>query len=276
MSQRVFKSVTWTGSQFLAIGENTRLSANPTIYTSSDGVLWKGQSRPGDPLSLSAVKSIGTQLVAVGSGTILTSTDGVSWISQSFSPYAYLNDVASFGNQLITVGSTGAIIQQTSQRSYLMVSGAAILTSADGVSWLNHPLEGILGEPTRLSSTNTDGNDILSVTSTGKALVAVGNHGIIITSQIEPTSIKSRSAPVNPEMSLRIVGANLEVVLPYSGIKDVKVEIYDLSGHKKGFFKESNSKNRVSFSLQGFERGVYVLKSEYAGKRTVREFTLVR
>ncbi|MEO7426868.1 MAG: hypothetical protein ABI036_16900 [Fibrobacteria bacterium] len=274
MSQKVFKCVTWTGSQFLAIGENTRLYANPTIYTSSDGVLWKGQTRSGESWSLTSVKSIGSQSVAmVSDSTILTSSDGISWTSHSFSPSAYLYDVASFGNQIIAVGSTWATIQQ----GVLMVAGATILTSADGVSWINHPMEGILGEPTRLSNENTlDGNALLSVTSTGTTLVAVGNHGIILTSQIEPIPVKFRGAPVNPDISLRLVGAHLEVILPNSGTKDAKVEIYDLGGHKKVFAKESISDNRISLSLRGFERGVYVFKTEFTGKHFVREFSLVR
>ena len=113
-------SVTWTGSQLVAVGY-----AN-TILTSSDGVTWtprnSGMTNVFPLPNLNSVTWTGNQLVIVGSGgIILTSPDGVTWTLQLSGITSDLNSVTWTGSQLVAVGYA-----------------SPILTSSDGVTWIPH------------------------------------------------------------------------------------------------------------------------------------------
>ncbi len=96
-------SVTWTGSQFVAIGTGT--------LTSADGITWT-KARAGSPLQPSLTSAIwtGSQFVAV-SHSIYTSPDGIQWTAR----YTYglggsINGIAWSGDQLVGVGASGVIV----------------------------------------------------------------------------------------------------------------------------------------------------------------------
>ena len=108
-------AITWTGSQFVAVG------ALGTILMSPDGATWTSHNQA--PTSdLAGVTWTGGELVAVGSvGTILTSPDGATWTSHNQAPTSNLAGVTWTGGELVAVGSVGTI-----------------LTSPDGLTWTSH------------------------------------------------------------------------------------------------------------------------------------------
>ncbi len=109
-------SVTWSGTQFVAVGESG------VILTSPDGNVWTARIS-GTSNTLNAVIKAGSQLVAVGAGgTILTSSDGVTWVVRSSGTSVTLNAATWTGSTIFVVG-------------YSMVT----LSSSDGIVWANVP-----------------------------------------------------------------------------------------------------------------------------------------
>ena len=100
-------AITWSGSQFVAVGD--------TILTSPDGHTWTAQNTGSSDL-FKGVAGSGSQFVAVGD-SIVTSPDGHTWTSQSASTSSELYAVAGSGSQFVAVGYS------------------SILTSPDGQSW---------------------------------------------------------------------------------------------------------------------------------------------
>ena len=117
-SGKLLSGVTWTGTQFVAVGEGG------TIVTSPDGLSWTLQAS-GTANQLQAVGASGSRLVATqyNSTTVLSSPDGVSWTSHPTSADVQsLVGVAGSATQFVAVGTTTS-------------SGGAVLTSPDGVTW---------------------------------------------------------------------------------------------------------------------------------------------
>jgi len=115
---KLLGGVSWTGSQFVAVGEGG------TIVTSPDGITWTLQAS-GTPNQLAAVGASGTRLVVTESNStmVLTSPDGVTWTSRPTSNSVQsLGGVAGSGTQFVVVGTTTTF-------------AGAVLTSPDGVSW---------------------------------------------------------------------------------------------------------------------------------------------
>jgi photosystem II stability/assembly factor-like uncharacterized protein len=111
-------SVTWTGSQFVAVGiGRTPDYGYPLLFTSPDGLNWTDRS-PTDQQGkvLYDVIQAGNKTIAVGDGITLITTNGVDWtvhaIPKSIGVYA----LAWSGNKLIGAGN-------------------GILTSSDGINW---------------------------------------------------------------------------------------------------------------------------------------------
>lgn len=108
------RAVTWTGTQFVAVG------MMGTILTSPDGVTWTPQTS-GTTQAFSAVGSTSTLIVActvggsAGSG-IYTSTNGVIWTYSSTTP-TDCNSIINAGGQWVAGGNTG------------------IATSTNGTTW---------------------------------------------------------------------------------------------------------------------------------------------
>jgi hypothetical protein len=138
------ESIVWSGSQFVAVG------ANGTILTSPDGNTWTSRTS-GTTNYLESIVWSGTQFVAVGvNGTILTSPNGITWTSRAYATNTLLG-IAWSGTQFVAVGVNGTI-----------------LTSPDGVTWAN-----------RTSGTT---NILRSIVWSGTQLVAVGSGGKILAS----------------------------------------------------------------------------------------------
>src|SRR5713226_7655852 len=97
------KAISWTGSQYLVVGNNIE------VLSSSDGLQWSsGTTGSFGPLSLDDVVWAGNQYVAVNSfGHIYTSPDGASW-SDRFATSGG-RAIAWSGSLLVAVGDVGQI-----------------------------------------------------------------------------------------------------------------------------------------------------------------------
>jgi hypothetical protein len=153
-----FNDATWTGSQFVVVGNSG------AVLTSPDGATWTPQTIPAtNSPTLDGIASSGTRLVAVGTqsvsgnnqGLILTSSDGVSWTAVPGTFQATLSAVVWSGSQFVAVGST--LGQSNAQ--------AIALTSPDGVTWTNT----LISQP-GLSA-------LADIAWNGSRFVAVGNGG---------------------------------------------------------------------------------------------------
>ncbi len=125
---RSFYGITWSGSQFLAVGEVWDPSTstwNATVASSQDGSEWVYRSL-GRLGLLFDVTWTGGQFVAVGytgvwgisTGLIATSPDGIKWATRRFDSASYLRAVSSVGRAIIAAGDDGII-----------------LTSGNGIDW---------------------------------------------------------------------------------------------------------------------------------------------
>ncbi len=142
-SAAVLKGATWTGTQFIAVGNSG------TILTSPDGTTWTPQTS-NTTQGLNGVAACGTAHAAVGnSGTVLSSSDGVAWTVRASGVTQTLRRVRCVNNQLVTAGAS------------------AILFSADGATW---------------SQAQTDFLDFFDVAGSVGRIVAVGGPGLIVTS----------------------------------------------------------------------------------------------
>jgi hypothetical protein len=140
----VLYGITWSGTQFVAVD-----GAYGAIFTSPDGVTWTARVS-GTTNPLFSIVWSGTKFVAVGwDGTILTSPDGINWTSRISGTLDILQGVAWSGTQFVAVGR-----------------GGASLTSPDGVTWTVH----------------ASGANLNSVIWSGTQFVAVGWGGAILTS----------------------------------------------------------------------------------------------
>jgi hypothetical protein len=74
------RSVIWSGSQFVAVGEGRDGDHDfLLILTSPDGTNWTDRSIHSTWIALSDVIWTGSQFVAVGGNVIVTSSDGINW-----------------------------------------------------------------------------------------------------------------------------------------------------------------------------------------------------
>ncbi len=111
------ESVTWNGSQFVAVGGISISYASgefQTIMTSSDGTNWASITSS----SNHALKSViwnGSQFIAVGyGGAILTSISGTDWTEIDSPTVHDLNDIVLYKNQYIVVGDSGLMLRGVS------------------------------------------------------------------------------------------------------------------------------------------------------------------
>ena len=96
--------VTWSGSQFLAVG------ASGLVLTSPDGVTWTRRTWRQFPSLLDVTWGC-NQFVAVGwNGVILNSQDGVQWAENFLWPGIYLDGVTWGNNRFVAVGQNGIIL----------------------------------------------------------------------------------------------------------------------------------------------------------------------
>lgn len=143
-------SVTWSGNQFVAVGDNG------VILSSVDGIVWTLRASDANIELYGAAWGNG-QFLAVGyenqspnavgvSNVILSSSDGVTWTPHQASDLLY---GVTWGNgQFIAVGMRGAI-----------------LTSLDGLTWASHEAG--------------TGDSLQSVAWNGRHWIAVGGEIIL-------------------------------------------------------------------------------------------------
>lgn len=157
--------VTWTGSQFVAVG------GVGTILTSPTGSAWTTRSIPSvtNP-TFNGVVASGTRIVAVGSQSsgllpgalIMTSTDGgVTWTVVPNAFQGTLYSVVWSGSQFVAVG--GDNIGDPGKQ-------AIALTSPDGITWTNSSIA-LLGL-----------NTLYDIAWNGSSFVTVGAAGAAISS----------------------------------------------------------------------------------------------
>lgn len=155
-ADKSLQEVFWTGSQFIAVGENG------AIVTSPDGIAWTLRSSGVTSTLYGAAASL-SRLVVVGtSGTIVTSDDnGVTWSPQSSGTTYRLNSVAWTGAEFVAVGSNGKAFR-----------------SSDGLTWNEQPTpynDVLFGsDPFHLKS--------ILWTDSGGRLITVGERGLVTTS----------------------------------------------------------------------------------------------
>lgn len=177
-------SVTWTGSQFVAVG------GIGLVLTSPDGITWTERtSHYGNPLR--SVIWADTQLVAVGAEGVIVSKDGVDWsVPENGRIQWGPESIVWTGTRFVAVGGRGLVMTSTDARSWqvhrlgiefdmnsvtwtgrqFVAVGdiGSVYTSFDGVEWAR-----------RVSGFHSD---LQSVAWTGSRLVAVGYNGVILTS----------------------------------------------------------------------------------------------
>ena len=148
----VYRSLASSGKETVVVGQSG------IIRTSADLKQWDSQTNG----SLNAVfdmVSTDNQTVAVSEhGEILTSYDGRSWASHNSGIISNLYAITWTGSQLVAVGGE---ISAT--------SGGVIMSSTDGINWINRTPAGSLGLLT-------------DIAWTGSQLIAIGAKGLLLTS----------------------------------------------------------------------------------------------
>jgi hypothetical protein len=111
-------SITWTGSQLVAVGSS--------ILTSSDGIAWTLRK---SGVSLNALCWTGHTIVAVGNqGSIMNSTDGINWTTvqsgTDFNLYsiASMRQASSAECQIVAGGLNGTILTSSEIQTALRIS----------------------------------------------------------------------------------------------------------------------------------------------------------
>jgi len=104
--------VSYGSGIFVAVGESG------SLYTSSDGTVWKERSSGTDQSLRDVAHGNGSFVAVGGGGTILSSPDGVTWTKRDSGTGHDLNGVGYGRGIFVAVGDHGAI-----------------LTSSDGATW---------------------------------------------------------------------------------------------------------------------------------------------
>ena len=192
--------VTWSGTQFIAVG------ANGVILSSPDGISWSSRDS-GTPKGLLSVIWTGDQFIAVGYGVnnenvIVTSPDGNEWTVRESGYPRWLTDVCATDSMIVAVGGhSGPIILTSSDaehwnrqhagddidsvydwfgvtastnlfvavgRTFRPEGGSAVISSSDAVSWtLRAEVDTVL---------------LKKIAWSGNEFVAVGHKGGVVTS----------------------------------------------------------------------------------------------
>jgi hypothetical protein len=269
-------SVTWTGSQLVAVG-----SFN-AIRTSPDGITWTERGSSTFNENLISVTWTGTQLLAVSDfGRSYTSPDGIAWTSHNTIQGEYPRSVAWTGAQFVAVGKFGSILtspdgstwtsrgtQSTTQLesviwtgTQLVAVGNTIATSPDGITWtvIN------AGVPVSLKC----------VIASGSRLVAVGGGGTILTATENSSSIKIRPRS-RGELSLRLTSSYLFCIPPSRlGNQKTRVSIYSIDGGKE-MESWAWAGREIKVPIDRLARGRYVLGLTAAGMGIAEPFEIAR
>jgi hypothetical protein len=148
------RAITWTDSQYIAVGDNG------TILSSSDGVSWSDRS-PVITDDFEGVAGKNNNIVVLGRRYICSSIDGGNtWIKQQ---WGCANDIVFNGETFVIVGC-----------------GGYIETSKDGTTWT-------------IQNSGTS-KDILSIAFGQNQFVTVGSNGTILTSPSVSSEINRKSS----------------------------------------------------------------------------------
>jgi len=305
------ESVTWTGSQFVTVGNifdgnasSTNYSDPCPILTSPDGVTWTSRSLgTGVSYALSSVTWTGSKLVAVGlnnlsgAGALLTSSDGITWTSPSLSVSEGLSSVIWTGNQLVAVGGGGIILTSsdgttwtirssgvqsdlnsvtwTGSQLVAISSGGTVVTSSDGVTWESFSSYGLSnGQPLYPESITWTGSKLFTVgnqISTGTGYPQ--NLGNLLTSSQTPSGLVPN---INPQsfLSLKLSSSQLFATLPnsFSGSSS-EAAIFSVSGNRL-IEAPLGSKNSFSLPTRDLCQGSYILEVKSPSNRIVQPFSI--
>lgn len=195
LSTNNLEAITWGKAQFVAVGGSPG-SAAPVILASPDGVTWTQRSAPGSK-ALMDIACSEELFVAVGSDTILTSSDAVTWSEQSIPAVDNgFNSVIWAGNQFIAVGRTQG-------------SEPMIVTLPDGKGGMKRYINPAKHADAGLISTSLDGvtwtrravsasETLEDIAWSGDQFVSVGGN-TILTSPDAITWIEQKS-PVSGQL----------------------------------------------------------------------------
>jgi hypothetical protein len=143
----IFRSVTWTDSLLVAVGENGIIRSSP------DGITWTNHTS-GTTLDFYSVYRRGGLYVVAGEYCIYTSSDCVTW-TRRLSPTIRAYSIVWTGSRYIIVGG----------------SGYWRYFSSDGITWSGIHVE-----------SESEGIDFYSMVWTGSQIVSVGSSGSVVTS----------------------------------------------------------------------------------------------
>lgn len=187
-------AVTWTGTQFVAVGQN--IWGSYVCLTSPDAGTWATAGTwPSQGAVIGGVAWSGSQFVAVdNTGSVYTSPDGSAWTTHA-AGFAFSGNVLWTGSQFVAAG-------MVLQSPYTKLIG----TSADGVTWTQH------------GAGTTQGQ--MAGVWTGSQLVFVGNGGAVLTSPDGNTWALHTTGPDSPMFGISWSGAQFVAVGDTGAIYD--------------------------------------------------------
>lgn len=247
------RSVVWSGSQFVMVGDkNFGSSAPPLIATSPDGLAWTRRSwtPTQDPDTLADVAASGNRLTVVGlNGSLASSSDGgLTWVNETGGAGTSFSGVADSGSVRVAVGRDGSYagrVLVNSGAGWLAVTSglgnfypnrvtwsgsrfvavgaggiggqAVVATSADGATWTRVDI------PTLVVPANFK---LVAVAQVGGVLYAAGDnastkHVIVRSEDQGATWTQAYSATTTGNAMLAGIAASADRVVTVGGVKSV-------------------------------------------------------
>jgi hypothetical protein len=165
-SSQAWRSVTHGGGLFVAVAENSNVSA-----TSTDGINWTQRTLPSTQLWISVTYGNGLFVAVAWGNVAATSTDGINWIQRTL-PSSQIWYSVTYGSGLFVTVAWGNVAA----------------TSTDGINWIQRTLP---------SSQNwfsvTYGNNLFVAVSDNSNVAATSTDGINWTSRTLPSAQVWRS-----------------------------------------------------------------------------------
>jgi len=247
------KSVVWTGSQFVMVGDkNFGASAPPLIATSPDALAWTRRTwnPTQDPDTLADVAAGGNRLTVVGlNGSLATSSDGgLTWANETGGAGTSFSGVADNGSVRVAVGRDGSyagrVLVNSGAGWQAATSGlgnfypsrvtwngarfvavgaggiggqAAVATSADGANWTRVDIA---------TSVVPANFKLVAVAQVGNVLYATGDNGstrhVIVKSEDQgATWTQVYEAGTAGNAMLAGIAASADRVVTVGGVKSV-------------------------------------------------------
>jgi hypothetical protein len=176
-----FRGITWSGSQFVAVGFGwtTSSAAGALAATSPDGLTWALH-----PIALQTPQLLWDvawngslfAAVSVSSNEIVTSPDGVSWTSVTIGDAATrLRNIESDGSRFVAIGSGGQVFTSPDGAAWTQEANPFPMNSAADLYWDGSRFVAASGDQ---FITSVDGSDWVSQTAgTATSPASVANHG---------------------------------------------------------------------------------------------------